>query len=110
MREVQKIITGHTICPASNDAHDTLITRTSDIETLLSIEGECKVEKLEQFSAFQLFGILRTYLEYDGSGKVLMDITGATIAQALTDLTNVTSLNGLEYQSFTGNQFLHKKN
>lgn len=110
VREVQKIKTGFAICPISNEAHETLVARMSDIEAFLSIEGECKVEKPEQYSAFKLSGIPRSYSGYDGSGIVLIDITANTIAQALTDLTNIPPANVIECQSPTDNQFSDKKN
>lgn len=76
MRKVQKIKTGFAICPESNQAHETVIRRMSDIETFLSTEGECKIEKLEQYSAFKISGIPRTYLIHNGWGIVLIEITG----------------------------------
>ncbi|POS83996.1 hypothetical protein EPUL_003700, partial [Erysiphe pulchra] len=102
VREVQKIKTGFAICPASNDAHETLLTRMPEIEAFLLTEGDCKVEKPQQFSAFKLSGITRSYSGYNGSWIELIDIVATTIAiaEALFDLTNVRPVNVLDLPLF----------
>lgn len=110
VREIEKIKTGFAICPASSDAHETLLTRMPEIEAFLSTEGDYKVEKPQNFFAFKLSGIPRSYSGYNGSGIGLIDITANTISEALYDLTNVRPVNVLECQSSTDKQFSHKKN
>ncbi|RKF96046.1 hypothetical protein GcM1_014002, partial [Golovinomyces cichoracearum] len=61
VREIQKFQTGFAICPASSDVHETLLTCMPEIEAFFSTEGDCKVEKPQNFFAYMLSGIPRSY-------------------------------------------------
>lgn len=110
VRKVQKMRSGFAICPASAPAHETLLSRMSEIQAFLSTEGECKVEKPVQHSAFKLSRVPCSFMGYDGTKVVLNETTATIIASALTDLTNVTPANILECKGETYNQFTHQKN
>ncbi|KAI0998427.1 hypothetical protein K3495_g9765 [Podosphaera aphanis] len=61
VREVQSIKTGFEICPTSTSAQETLFARMGDIETFLSTQGHCKVEKPTSHIAYRLSGVPRSY-------------------------------------------------
>lgn len=99
VREVQKIKTGLAIYPLSSTPHDNLLENFSEIKAFLSTEGECKVQKPGQHSAFKLSGIPLSFSGNGTSGLELIEITAVTISQALLVLTNFLPMNVIEYQS-----------
>lgn len=67
VREVQKIKTGFAICPASFSAQEALHSRMVEIEKFLSTLGECKVEIPQDYQAYRLSGVPRSYKGFNGS-------------------------------------------
>ncbi|KAI0991351.1 hypothetical protein K3495_g16836, partial [Podosphaera aphanis] len=96
VREVQSIKTGFAICPISTTAQETLFARMGEIETFLSTQGHCKVEKPTSHIAYRLSGVPRSYQGFDGTSMTTTEITSEVVSDALLHLTNVAPLNVLE--------------
>lgn len=99
VREVQSIKTGFTICPVSKTAQETLFVRMGEIETFLSYQGQCKVEKPTSHIAYRISGVPRSYQGFDGTSMTSTEITSELVSDALIHLTNVAPLNVLESRS-----------
>lgn len=110
VREIQKIKTGFAICPISAEAQEILYTRMEAIESFISTQGECKVEKPQDYQAYRLSGVPRTYTGFNGSTLAPVEITASTIATALEELTNVAPIKILETKGSSENQYMDQKN
>ncbi|KAI0995653.1 hypothetical protein K3495_g12526 [Podosphaera aphanis] len=66
VREIQTIKTGFAICPVSVEAQEKLTARMGEIESSLSRQGQCKVEKPGQHVAYRLSGVPRSYTVFNG--------------------------------------------
>ncbi|KAI1005913.1 hypothetical protein K3495_g2308 [Podosphaera aphanis] len=96
-REVQSIKTGFVICPISSTAQETLSARMGEIETFLSTQGQCRVEKPTSHTAYRLSGFPRSYQSFDGISMTTTEITSEVISDALHP-TNIAPLNVLEFR------------
>ncbi|KAI0990771.1 hypothetical protein K3495_g17416, partial [Podosphaera aphanis] len=110
VREVQMTKTGFAICPVNIEAQEALSVRMDELESFLSSQGQCKVEKPIQHNAYRLSGVPRSYASYNGSSMEMTQISATTIAEALTDLTNVAPINVLESRGSSTSEFYHQKN
>lgn len=108
-RKIQRTNTGYEIYPVSAEAPEKNFARMSENEISMSSKGPVKVEKPEQKVAYWLSGVLRTYAAYNGNTVDLKEITASVVAEALTDLINVTQLNFLESRGSDNTDFSPKK-
>ncbi|KAF5180129.1 Endonuclease/reverse transcriptase protein, partial [Thalictrum thalictroides] len=110
VREIQNIKTGFAICPASSTAQEKLHARMGEIESFLSTQGECKVEKPETYQAFRLSGVPRAFTGFNGSTMTSTEITEDMVSKALTELTNVVPVKTLPSQNILSNEFSAQRN
>ncbi|KAI1004397.1 hypothetical protein K3495_g3817 [Podosphaera aphanis] len=89
VREIQTIKPGFAICPVSAEAQEKLTTRMGEIESSLSCQGQCKVEKPGQHAAYRFSGVPRSYTVFNGSTVERKEITASIVADVLTYLTNI---------------------
>lgn len=102
--------TGFAICPVNIEAQEALSVRMGELESFLSSQGQCKVEKPIQHNAYRLSGVPRSHASYNGSSMEMSEISATTIAEALTDLTNVAPINVLKSRGSSNPEFYHQKN
>lgn len=110
IREIQVIKTGFAICPMSVQARDILYNRITELETYLSADGTCKVEKPTRLKSYLLSGIPTSFTGFDGSDLAQIKITGEVIAEALQSLTNIAPVSILTPRNFEGSEHLSQRN
>lgn len=85
VREIQITKTGFAICPTSVPAQEALASHTSDLQSFLSTEGACIVEKPTNHSVYLILGIPRLYAGLDSIRLQTIEITAQKISEALTE-------------------------
>lgn len=81
-----------------------------EIEKFLSTQGECKVEIPQDYQAYRLSGVPRSYQGFNGSTMESIEITAKTVAEALEEVTNVAPVKVLEIQGTPENQYFDHRN